>query len=169
MALQNFVDKVGPVASAAWLNMVDILSTTVFGNAATKAAARTALCTDAPLEVVNGGTGQRTPVVVTYLPNRQDGNYTFGLADSGACITKFAGTANTWTIPSNAAVPFPLGTVIMMLQISGVLTTLNNGSETLYWLPTLNTGTRTLSGGTLAFLYKMSTDTWTLTSFGGVT
>src|SRR5215468_690900 len=60
MALQNFVDKVGPVVNAAWLNMVDVLSTTVFGNAGAKPAARTALTSDLPFEVTNGGTGART-------------------------------------------------------------------------------------------------------------
>jgi hypothetical protein len=62
MALQSFVDKVGPVISAAWLNMVDALSTTVFQNASTSPGARAALFTDAPLEVVNGGTGLRAPL-----------------------------------------------------------------------------------------------------------
>jgi len=67
MALQNFVDKVGPVVSAAWLNMVDILATTVFQNANNGASARTALFTDAPLEVANGGTGQRTAITAAQL------------------------------------------------------------------------------------------------------
>ena len=43
MALQGFVDKVGPVISATWLNVVDVLKFTVFEDAATKAAARKAL------------------------------------------------------------------------------------------------------------------------------
>lgn len=60
MGLQNFVDYVGPKIMAAWLNGVDVLKTTVFGDAATKAAARTALTSDLPLEIVNGGTGNRT-------------------------------------------------------------------------------------------------------------
>jgi hypothetical protein len=60
MALQNFVDKVGPTLSAAWLNGVDILNTTVFGNATTKSAARTALTSDAPMSVAQGGTGLTT-------------------------------------------------------------------------------------------------------------
>ena len=60
MALQNYVDYVGPKIMAAWLNAVDVLKETVFGNAATKAQARTALTSDAPLEVYNGGTGSRT-------------------------------------------------------------------------------------------------------------
>lgn len=59
MPLQNFVSKSFPAVSAAWLNAVDVIKFTVFGDAATKAAARTALTLDAPLEVANGGTGTR--------------------------------------------------------------------------------------------------------------
>jgi hypothetical protein len=62
MALQNFVDKVGPVVSAAWLNAVDLLKETIFGNSTTKTQARAALTSDAPLEVANGGTGVRSLV-----------------------------------------------------------------------------------------------------------
>lgn len=43
MPLQNFVTKSLPVISAAWLNSVDVLKFTVFGDSTTKAAARTAL------------------------------------------------------------------------------------------------------------------------------
>ena len=60
MPLQSFIDKVGPVVSATWLNAVDLLKFTIFADSTTKAQARTALTTDAPLEVVNGGTGQRS-------------------------------------------------------------------------------------------------------------
>jgi hypothetical protein len=60
MGLQNFVDKSGPVVSAAWLNVVDAIKFTVFGDATTKAAARTNLTSDAPLEIANGGTAART-------------------------------------------------------------------------------------------------------------
>ena len=59
MPLQSFIDKVGPVVSATWLNAVDLLKFTIFADSTTKAQARTALTTDAPLEVTNGGTGQR--------------------------------------------------------------------------------------------------------------
>lgn len=59
MSLQNFVDKQG-VVTATWLNSVDVLLDTVFGSAATRAAARAALTTDLPMEVANGGTGVRT-------------------------------------------------------------------------------------------------------------
>jgi len=60
MSLQNFVDKSPPAISAAWLNQVDVLLTTVFGQSATKALARVALTSDAPYEIANGGTSSRT-------------------------------------------------------------------------------------------------------------
>lgn len=60
MALQQFVDLAGPPIRAAWLNMVDVLATTVFGSATTPAAARVALTTDAAFEIANGGTSART-------------------------------------------------------------------------------------------------------------
>src|SRR5436305_303890 len=59
MPLQNFVSKVTTV-SAAWLNSVDVLLDTVFATPTTKALARTALTSDAALEITNGGTGNRT-------------------------------------------------------------------------------------------------------------
>ena len=61
MALQNYVDYVGPKIKAAWLNAVDKLKFTVFDDADTKVEARAALTADLPLEVYNGGTASRTP------------------------------------------------------------------------------------------------------------
>lgn len=59
MPLQNFLARRLPAISAAWLNTVDTLKFTIFADSATKAQARTALTSDAPLELVNGGTGSR--------------------------------------------------------------------------------------------------------------
>jgi hypothetical protein len=59
MALTNFVDYQTRVV-AAWLNAIDVLHQTVFGGAATKAAARAALTSDAPFTVAQGGTNATT-------------------------------------------------------------------------------------------------------------
>lgn len=59
MPLQNFLSKSLPAISAAWLNQVDALKFTIFGDAASKAQARTNLTSDAPFELINGGTGTR--------------------------------------------------------------------------------------------------------------
>ena len=56
----SFVAKSLPAISAAWLNAVDILKFTIFADATTKAAARAALTSDAPMAVGEGGTGATT-------------------------------------------------------------------------------------------------------------
>ena len=56
---KNYVDKVGPAMPAAWLNQLDALANNVFDSVTTKPAARTALTSDAPLEISNGGTDAR--------------------------------------------------------------------------------------------------------------
>lgn len=59
MSLYGFIDQVGPAIPAELMNRLDIMISDVLDSAATKAAARTALTSDAPLEIVNGGTGVR--------------------------------------------------------------------------------------------------------------
>jgi|SRR5712664_2473077 len=56
MPLQNFVDNQLPTIKAAWLNIVDVLTTSVFASAATPAAARTAIdVTSATTQAASGG------------------------------------------------------------------------------------------------------------------
>ena len=54
----NFINQVGPAIPASWLNQIDYLSNSVFQSAQTNPNARTALFSDGPLELVNGGTGR---------------------------------------------------------------------------------------------------------------
>lgn len=92
MALQNFVDKLGPVVSATWLNTVDILKETIFGNATTKEQARANLTADLPLEIGNGGTGQRTEAdLIAWIRS----GLTFGM--SGGFTATLTGVAETVT------------------------------------------------------------------------
>lgn len=60
MALQSFRDFLPPTIKAAWLNSVDVLKSTIFEDAATKAAARLALFEANQLRIVDGGTGVDT-------------------------------------------------------------------------------------------------------------
>jgi hypothetical protein len=65
MALQNFVDFLPPSVKAAWLNAVDVLKFTVFDDAATKAAARTALQLNPQLVAEGTDSGVVNAAVVT--------------------------------------------------------------------------------------------------------
>lgn len=91
MALQNFIDKV-TVATAVWLNQVDVLKETIFNAASTKSAARTALTLDNPLEILNGGTGVRTlPLLRASVGDGQVNALQLGLIPNDASKA----TANT--------------------------------------------------------------------------
>ena len=59
MALTSFVANVTKI-TAAWLNKIDVLYVTVFDEATTKAQARAALTSDAPMALGEGGTGATT-------------------------------------------------------------------------------------------------------------
>lgn len=65
MPLQNFVDYLPPTVKAAWLNGVDALKFTIFGDATTKAAARTALELDGQVESFGIDSGAANAAVVT--------------------------------------------------------------------------------------------------------
>ena len=87
MALQNFIDKVTTVATT-WLNSVDVLLDTVFASATTKAAARAALTSDAPMSVAQGGTGATTAAAArTALGSTTVGDAVFITASAAAART----------------------------------------------------------------------------------
>ncbi len=66
MPLQNFIANSLPTIKAAWLNQVDTLKFTIFGDSTTKAQARAALTSDAPFGIDQGGTGINTGVALAF-------------------------------------------------------------------------------------------------------
>lgn len=90
MPLQNFIARALPTVSAAWLNQVDALKFTVFGDAATKPAARTALELGPQLVSQGVDSGAANAAVVTL-----NGPVT-GFARVVGCMVGFIGvTPNT--------------------------------------------------------------------------
>lgn len=67
MPLQNFTDFLPPTVKAAWLNGVDVLKFTIFGDATTKPAARTALELDPQLVAFGVDAGAANAAVVTLV------------------------------------------------------------------------------------------------------
>lgn len=90
-------------------------------------------------------------------------NYTIVLADSGTHILHAAasGAGHTFTIPANASVAFPLGTVLTFVNmdvsnsVSIAITT-----DTMYLAGTGSTGTRTLGTYGIATAIKVGTTSW---------
>lgn len=66
------------------------------------------------------------------LLNNQTGTaYTLVLADAPKCVTMSNAAANTLTIPANASVAFPIGTVVTVMQLGVGQTTVAITTDTL--------------------------------------
>jgi len=72
--------------------------------------------------------------------------------------------SGTITIPTNASVPLPVGTAILVIASS--TTTINTGSVSLIWAGVGTTGSRTLATYGQASLIKVGTDTWYISGTG---
>ncbi|MBF0261098.1 MAG: hypothetical protein HQL97_04540 [Magnetococcales bacterium] len=76
-------------------------------------------------------------------------------------------TPRVFTIPSNSAVPFPVGTVIGLVNDAAAGTlTIAITSDSLLWSPSGATGTRTLAACGTASLLKVAATKWILTGTG---
>lgn len=102
--------------------------------------------------------------------NSQSTAYTTVSADQGKHILHPTAdnNARTFTIDSNANVPYPIGTAITVVnQINTV--TISITSDTLTWYNgagTGSTGSRTLASGGVAQLLKVGTTSWIITGPG---
>lgn len=92
-------------------------------------------------------------------------NYTLVRNDAGRTIYHISGAAHTYTIPANASVSFPIGTIILIKNESGGgNVTISITSDTLRWAAL--TGSRTLSANGNAAIQKMTATMWRLTGDG---
>lgn len=95
--------------------------------------------------------------------NSQSGNYTLVLSDRGKTVfhPSGAGSGDTFTIPTNASVAFPLGTTITFINMdASTLAIAASGGVTLNWSGSFTTGTRTLAQGGIFTVTKVGTDQW---------
>jgi hypothetical protein len=116
------------------------------------------------LTAASSGTGGS----VSYPQNIQSGNYTLVLADAGKHIYSANIGPQTITIPTNASVAFPLGTLItivnegttaILLSTSGVAVEANGGTSAV--------SSPIIDAGASVQLLKMTTDGWKVT-FGAI-
>lgn len=149
----NGVSFVGPLQGAV-------------GGVTPAAGAFTTLSASGLLTLSAGGnlTPATTPATnaLGYLGMPQlnkSGNYTLTMAEAG-WDTYFTATA-TGTIPANASVAFPIGTIGMMSVDAGHVLTVPITTDTLTFIPSGTTGTRTVTGpGWIAFKKKTATAWW---------
>ncbi len=92
--------------------------------------------------------------------NNQTGTtYTFVLSDAGKLVTSSNGSAQTFTVPPNSSVAFPVGTQIMVQNVGSANCTLAQGSGV-----TINSkdSNKEIDGQyASAALIKTATDVWT--------
>ena len=97
--------------------------------------------------------------------NSQSTAYTTVLADAGKCVFHPASDANarTFTIDSNANVPYALGTVIQFINMSANNVTIAITADTLTWAQGGGSGSRTLAQWGVANVVKIASTQWLLT------
>jgi hypothetical protein len=97
------------------------------------------------------------------LQNSQSRNYTTVLADSGKHIYHPSSdtTARTYTINSNANVPYPIGTIIRFVNDTGAWAiTISITSDTLVLAWNWGTWNRTLRANGVAEALKIASTRW---------
>jgi len=94
--------------------------------------------------------------------NSQSDNYTFVLSDAGKMIPQ-TGASKTLTIPANASVAFPIGTIIQ-IYATAPSCTLAITSDTLVWVQggAYSTGSRTIAQHSVVTIQKYNATQWIL-------
>lgn len=92
-------------------------------------------------------------------------NYTLVLADRGKSIL-MNGTSKTLTIPANASVAFPVGTVIIIVNVNSSALSIAITTDTLTLANSTTTGTRTLAQNGLATCVKIGSTSWLISGAG---
>jgi hypothetical protein len=100
--------------------------------------------------------------------NGQTSNYTLVLADAGKHIfhASGAGASDTYTIPANSSVAFPLGTVLTFINRDSNTVSIAINTDTLILGASSSTGTRSLLANGIATAVKVETTVWIITGTG---
>lgn len=100
--------------------------------------------------------------------NSQSTAYTAVLTDSGKAILHPSTDANarTFTIPANASVAYPLGTVLTFLNMTSQVVSIAITTDTMYLAGTGATGTRSLAQYGMASAIKLTATTWLISGNG---
>jgi len=99
--------------------------------------------------------------------NIQTGNYTLVLGDAGKHIFRSNGSGvGTYTIPSNASVPFDIGTVVTFINDDPGILTIAIDSDTLVLAGNGSVGSRTLIRYGIATATKVTSTMWFISGVG---
>ena len=115
--------------------------------------------------VHGGGSGAGTKAIPQ---NIQSGNYTLTIDDSGKHLLhpSGAGSGDTFTIPSNASVPFDIGTVVVFVNLDSNAISIAINSDTLRFVSDGTTGSRSLAQYGIATVIKVDSTNWLIRGVG---
>lgn len=88
----------------------------------------------------------------------KSGDYTLTMTEAGKSVY-WSATA-TATIPANGSVAFPIGTVIQLAVNATHTLTVAITTDTLRWLPSSSTGSRTVTGPGFLTIEKVTATEW---------
>jgi hypothetical protein len=127
---------------------------TIGGNVTFTGAFATTFTVSAPTNATLPA-GTYTVGYLDLPPNAQTGSYQIALTDRGKQVDMNCGSVCTVTIPANSSVGFPAGSCVSFFAQPGSATvTIAITTDTLTFLPSLGTGSRTLVAGGLATACK---------------
>ena len=100
--------------------------------------------------------------------NSQSAAYTLVLSDSGKAILHPSTDANarTFTIPANASVAYPIGTVLTFINMTSQVVSIAITSDTMNLAGTGSTGTRSLAQYGMASALKLTATSWLISGNG---
>lgn len=160
-SVEGWLAAKAALAGAAFTGNVSTTGTlSATGNLSTSANLSVTGTTALTGNTTIGGSVTVTGTVVSHVTtNAQSASYTLVLSDDGKVIEVNNSLANTVTIPLNATVAFPIGTVITILQTGvGQTTIVGASGVTLNGSP----GTKLRAQWSSGQLLKRATDTWVI-------
>lgn len=97
--------------------------------------------------------------------NSKTTGYTLIASDAGKSVV-MNGSSVTLTVPSNADVPFAVGTVIIVINLNASALSIAITSDTMTLVNSTTTGTRTLAQNGVATLIKVGATSWFISGAG---
>lgn len=115
------------------------------------------------LRVNSGATAPEWALGVNVQLNAQTASYTVVLTDAFKLVTMSVASANDFTIPTNASVAFPVGTVINVIRIGAGQTTIKAATPATTTIASVGAASATpklRAQYSAASCIKVATDTW---------
>lgn len=114
-----------------------------------------------------GGTNATSSGYLGLPQNVQNGAYTTVLSDAGKNMLHNSASPHTHTIAANASVAYDVGTIVKFTAGGGgTLTVAIAGGDSLIWLPSGGTGSRTVTSPGYLLAEKIFSNQWWVSGVG---